>query len=487
MGISKEQFIREYSKKVLDGNAAIFAGAGLSQPAGYVNWKELLSEIADDLGLEVDREHDLIALAQYHYNQRRSRAKLNEKLVEEFTKGAKPTENHSLIARLPIHSIWTTNYDTLLEDSFSAQHKHVAIKRSPENVAQTGSGIDVTIFKMHGDVSQPQEAVVTKDDYEKYHLRRELFTVKLKGDLVSLTFLFIGFSFTDPNIDYVLSRIKNLLGENIPTHYCIIKKPQFPDNPSPQDRADYEYDLRKLALRVDDLKRFGIQSILIDRFDEITEILQALNRQAFINNIFVSGSAEAGIPGFELPRLLEFSRSLGKEIIERGYNLVSGYGKGIGTELLVGALEKIYLSASSMRERLILRPFPHSIEESRKQQVYYDWRKSMISMAGFSIFLAGNKYAPDNKGEIMFGQGVMDEFKISTTNPIHSYPIPVGATGYMAYEIWKIVSADLPQYFGSIDVAREIAVLRDEQLSDTELVEAIFSLIDKVRKGQSRC
>jgi hypothetical protein len=39
-GITKAQFIREYSKKLMEGNAALFIGAGFSQPAGYVNWKE---------------------------------------------------------------------------------------------------------------------------------------------------------------------------------------------------------------------------------------------------------------------------------------------------------------------------------------------------------------------------------------------------------------------------------------------------------------
>lgn len=65
----------------MEGNAALFVGAGLSRPAGYVDWKELLREIADDLDLEVDREYDLIALAQYHCNYRGSRSKLNEKLI----------------------------------------------------------------------------------------------------------------------------------------------------------------------------------------------------------------------------------------------------------------------------------------------------------------------------------------------------------------------------------------------------------------------
>ena len=53
--IPKAQFIREYSKSLVDGNAALFVGAGLSQAAGFVNWKELLREIAADLGLEVEQ------------------------------------------------------------------------------------------------------------------------------------------------------------------------------------------------------------------------------------------------------------------------------------------------------------------------------------------------------------------------------------------------------------------------------------------------
>ncbi|MBM3239220.1 hypothetical protein FJZ31_23240 [Candidatus Poribacteria bacterium] len=486
IGISKEQFIREYSRKVMDGSAALFVGAGLSRPAGYVDWKELLREIADDLGLIVDRECDLIAIAQYHCNQRRSRSKLNEKIIEEFTKDSRPTDNHPLIAQLPIHTVWTTNYDTLIEEAFRAQHKRVDVKISPENVAQSRPGIDVTIFKMHGDVSQPHQAVLTKDDYETYHLRRELFTIRLKGDLVSLTFLFLGFSFTDPNIDYILSRIKNLLGQSTPTHYCILKQPQPPRDTSPQAQADYEYELRKLALRVDDLKRFGIQTVLINSYDEITNLLRELNRRAFFNNIFVSGSAVRGTLDFDIERLLNFARKLGQEIIRRGYNVVSGYGVGVGAELLVGALEGAYLSPSSMRERLILRPFPRAIDEDRKQQVYRDWRKSMVSLAGFSIFLAGNKVAPGNKAEVILGLGVMEEFEVSTTPPIHSYPIPVGATGFVAKQIWEQVRADFNRFFGPIDVACEMDVLGDAGRTDEELMEAIFTIIEKIRSGQPK-
>jgi len=43
-----ELFIRDFLKEVREDNAAIFAGAGLSAPAGYVNWRDLLRPLAEE-------------------------------------------------------------------------------------------------------------------------------------------------------------------------------------------------------------------------------------------------------------------------------------------------------------------------------------------------------------------------------------------------------------------------------------------------------
>ncbi len=50
-----ELFIKDFLKEILEDNAAIFAGAGLSASAGFVNWRELLRPIADELRLDVDK------------------------------------------------------------------------------------------------------------------------------------------------------------------------------------------------------------------------------------------------------------------------------------------------------------------------------------------------------------------------------------------------------------------------------------------------
>jgi hypothetical protein len=59
------KFVKDHLKELNEDNAAIFAGAGLSVPAGYVDWKRLLRPVAEKLDLNVDYEQDLVAVAQF--------------------------------------------------------------------------------------------------------------------------------------------------------------------------------------------------------------------------------------------------------------------------------------------------------------------------------------------------------------------------------------------------------------------------------------
>jgi hypothetical protein len=235
----QSRFIKRYAEAMDSGDVSIFAGAGLSRAAGYVDWRSLLRDIATELKLDIDRETDLIAIAQYHLNEKRHRGRLNQSIVEELAGSATPTRIHRILARLPISTVWTTNYDQLLERSFEDAGKVVDLKLTQENLAQTKRGRDVVLYKMHGCVTQPHEAVVTKDDYEQYERRRPLFVESLKGDLIAKTFLFAGFSFTDPNIDYILSRVRVLLGANVREHFCVMCMPERPARMIGRKMAEY--------------------------------------------------------------------------------------------------------------------------------------------------------------------------------------------------------------------------------------------------------
>lgn len=197
-------FIEDYVKELREGNASLFVGAGISRGAGYVDWKGLLCDIANSLGLDINKEYDLLSIAQYHVNKH-GRTRINKTILEEFTEELEETENHNIIARLPFQTIWTTNYDTLIEDACKKYNKIVDVKSSVKQLFYNKPKRDLVLYKMHGSIEYPDDAVLTKEDYEGYFTTHEAFITALSGELISKTLLFIGFSFSDPNIDYILT------------------------------------------------------------------------------------------------------------------------------------------------------------------------------------------------------------------------------------------------------------------------------------------
>lgn len=276
----QRKFINDYVNIIQDGNAAIFAGAGFSASLGFVNWKELLRDLAEELNLDVDKETDLVSIAQYHFNKFK-RGKINTKIINEFTTLKKGNENHEIISRWDIDTFWTTNYDQLIEKTLEHHGKTVDKKIRNEDFSRFIKRKDATVYKMHGDKDSPDDAVLIKDDYESYNDKKEFFSTALRGDLLSKTFLFIGFSFDDPNLDYILSRIRVLLKDNTPTHYCFFKEIKEIDfecsnKTSEENHEDFLYAKIKQGLKIDDLRRYGIHAILIDDYPKITEILKAI-------------------------------------------------------------------------------------------------------------------------------------------------------------------------------------------------------------------
>lgn len=257
--IPEEQFLREFTKELHSRNAAAFIGAGFSMSAGYVNWQELLKGVVTDLGLDPKREHDLVSVAQYAVNKAGgNRNGLTRTILHNIGIAKKPTKGHRILANLPIHTFWTTNYDKLIETSLEDAKKAPDVKHTLDQLSTTRPDRDVIVYKMHGDVGDPTNAVICKDDYERYPFKMGQFASLLKGDLIEKTFLFLGFSFTDPNIDFILSRVRAVLDENQREHYCIQKK--ITRNRG-ETKKRFEYRQLKQDYFIRDLKRKNIQTV----------------------------------------------------------------------------------------------------------------------------------------------------------------------------------------------------------------------------------
>lgn len=472
-------FVDKYVKEIKNNNAAMFIGAGFSKSAGYVDWKNLLKNIAEDLELDVDKEYDLVSLAQYCYNKNGNRSLINDTIFEEFSKDKDIDENHRIIARLPIFSYWTTNYDSLIEDALNEAKRIVDVKYKNNHLSLTMPNRDAIVYKMHGDKSTPDEVILIKDDYEQYYKNHAQFITALSGDLISKTFLFIGFSFSDPNIDYILSRIRiEYDGQNNRQHYAIMRKVKKDDY---HNRADYDYAQRKHDLFIEDLKRYNIRALLIDEYSEITDILNEISKRLNHTNVFISGSAQE-YGNYTEKEALDFIQLLSKQLIKEDFNIISGFGLGVGSSVIIGALQEIYMHTKSVHEnRLLLRPFPQGIEDPiKRQDLWKKYREDMISRAGVSIFLFGNKL---NDTKIISADGMKSEFEIAVKR--HNLIVPVGCTGYVAQELWNRINKDMSTFYTNVDDSLINAFTKLNIKSDkSNLVNNIISFIKLFKNGK---
>lgn len=460
-------FLKEYARALREGDAAIFVGAGASRAAGYVDWKTLLKGIAEDLDLDVAREADLVALAQFHVNHHQGRDRINQLLIDEFLEDAELTVTHSLLASLPVNTAWTTNYDDLLEQAFQAVGKRIDVKRRAADFATTRRRSDVTVYKMHGDRTAPAEAVLTKEDYETYNATREVFTIALKGDLAKRTFLFVGFSFTDPNVMYLLGRVKQLLEANGRKHYCILRQPTT-------GGCTDDYDAKRFNHWLIDLRRYNIQPVLVQKYDEIPEILAELNRRSHLHDVFISGSAADFAPlGKESFQRL--CQRLGSELIKKGFNVISGFGLGVGGMVIFGAMQSLQRNDD---ERLRLWPFPQQVPAGTDRSAFWkSYRERMISDAGVCVVVAGNN---DESDAIVPAGGVREEVEIARSQG--KVVVPIGATGHVAREAWGLMRPDLGKYFGTLEVARQFDIIGDSKATVDAIVDAVVGILKMLER-----
>lgn len=463
-------------KELKNNNLAIFAGAGLSRASGYVDWANLLSGIALELGLTIDEKTDLVSLAQYYCNDF-GRQGINEAIIDKFEKDAEENKNLDILANLPISVYWTTNYDSLIEDTLSNHKKKVDKKIDQKQLKNYKPNRDVIVYKMHGDKEHPDDAVITRDDYESYNKTRPLFTTNLKGQLVEKTFLFIGFSFEDPNLEQILSRIRiDLITAAPKIHYCFFKKidkEKYSIGEGKYNDEKYNEDKIKQELKIKDLRRYGIHTILVDEYDDITKILEKIYLKYKLSNIFISGSAEE-YGTFDKNHAEEFMHNLSKKLIQKEYNIISGFGLGVGSFIINGVLDEVYSKGNYIDDRLIMRPFPQKASGGKiLKELWTDYRKEMISLAGISIFIFGNKKDPN--GNIIEANGMLEEFNIAKNQ--NAFVIPIATTGYASKRIMDEIKNQLDKYWYLKD---SIDVLESEKDSK-KIIDEVIKIIHKIR------
>ena len=308
---------------------------------------------------------------------------------------------------------------------------------------------------MNGDISNLDGIVATQKDYEEYSDSHRMMLMFFKRELISSTFLFVGYSFTDNLVMDCLSEITRYLGEAAPYHYTIMK----------ENKSDPYF-----SHFVDDLeRRYHIRVLLVKEYTDILLILSELNNRIRNKRVFISGAFRS----FD-QRIEEYSHNLSRSItmhlLTNDYRIINGIGRHFGTHIIGYANE--YLAKKGIKDKekyIIVRPFvglgKKSLEDKRRL------REEVISGCGSAIFVFGD-YDPSSPNP---NSGVKEEFEIALEN--HKTIIPIAYPGMRSEIIWSELKNNLTKY---PYLEKSIDLLTSS--SDTEeLARIIVYILDSVQ------
>lgn len=395
-----------------------------------------------------------------------------------------------ILASMPIHRYWTTNYDSIIEDTLEKHEKITDVITDQRQFKYHSPERDAVVFKMHGDKTLPDNAVLSKNDYENYDESRLIFTQSLMIDLISNTFLFIGFSFSDPNLDRIIAIVKrNLKGATLKKHYCFMRSICLNDylkNGVDNSKAKEQFiqDSNAQACKIKDMRRYGIETILVDDFNQITQMLKYMSDKIKLNSVFVSGGTSPEAP-FEygefqkqekgkLGKAENFMMRLADELIIKGYNLVTGFGVGVGNYIVAGAYtRKEEKNAIKLDEKIHIQPMI-SLEDNTSN-VKNEIRKELLEKCGVVITIFG-KSDDEVEDEQLEKDGTFIEYTIAKKSG--KIIIPVGATGFTSRIIYN---KEKNEWKGNTTL---YAKLGNKKIDNETLIKSIIDGIEYRKKKQ---
>jgi Flp pilus assembly protein TadD len=200
--------------------ATLFLGAGINAgvrdsannqfPLGAELSKWIARDLLETPDLTVNLD-DSAEMARFRLGPK----VLNDYIFEKFS-SFKPGVAHLALAQLPWDAVYTTNYDLLVEAAYGtatiAASGTIRQVYSAEETLNSFSEEDIPYYKLHGSADYANtdygRLVLTREDYRFYETHRKPLFARLKTDLLSKTFVFVGYSLSDDNFRAILEDCK---------------------------------------------------------------------------------------------------------------------------------------------------------------------------------------------------------------------------------------------------------------------------------------
>ncbi len=367
---------------ILQGQTSLFIGAGSSIQYDIMSWDELMNNISPDtiLWKNTDRAQYTELVGGY----------IKEEICKTIGNiNIDPKKEKTFLNYLldfDYQSIWTTNYDSVIEDVLEYKSKYCEAIYKYNHFQKLSYPNGNLLFKINGSYSASDTIVITSEDFIDYRRTHEAYLILLKRELLCNNMFFLGCSFNDDilriSIKDILNCIDNSSQNYSTNHYAII----------------VESDILKLNYIANDLsKHYKINCLKVKRPQYSYLIAYGIACKIKYSSIFVSGAKRF----IRYSKDEENGKKVCQELVEaflnvnyKEYKFISGMGMSIG-HFICGTV-KNKCNEKNIKRHLQMEPFPFTTAEANSKH-----RSNIIKKAGIFLFLYGdydNNYIIEETG-----------------------------------------------------------------------------------------
>ena len=199
------------------GKCLPFIGAGFSlncrAPTGLKmpDWSGLAETWANEADIDPKLAPPKIASL---YERRFGRVQLIESIRRALhADEIEPGDVHRNFASLSFETVYTTNFDLLLEAAYQEIKKPFRSLVGERQMPFHGGPLTTSIVKMHGDLRHEEHIIVTEVDFNRYLEDYPVVATHLSAMLITRTGLFLGYSLSDPNFQHIKEVVRSRLGK----------------------------------------------------------------------------------------------------------------------------------------------------------------------------------------------------------------------------------------------------------------------------------
>jgi hypothetical protein len=218
---TKSDLLLRLAAAARDHKLVPFVGAGCSLGHVRVDWDEITAAMAQEMpGCVASSNWDVAEAYAQMFGNRVFANLLRRYLLIDSLDDSRGTTPLQILA-LELRSVYSTNQDNVLERAAEKCGRPRVVVSTLDDLATVRPG-DRILFKYHGALDHPDTLVFTAAQYRNRMANPDHFMdIRLRSDLLTKKFLFIGYSFRDPNIKELFKEMKVKFSAALPGSFLL--------------------------------------------------------------------------------------------------------------------------------------------------------------------------------------------------------------------------------------------------------------------------